>query len=62
MSVEPDYDAITQLRYRALCESVTQRKQEFLESKAGIALVLGTYFPDDPLPWELDTWENEGGR
>lgn len=58
----PDYEAIAQRQYRALCESGTQRKREFLESKAGVALVLSVFFPNDPLPWELDTWEGEGGR
>ena len=61
-SETPDYDAIRQRHYRALCESAAQRKREFLESKAGVALVLSVFFPDDPLPWELDTWEGEGGR
>lgn len=59
---EADYAVIAQRRYQALCESASQRKREFLESKSGVALALSVFFPDDPLPWELDTWEGEGGR
>lgn len=57
-----DLDATARRRYRALVESATQRRREFLESRAGIALVLAAFFPNDPLPWELDEWEGEGGR
>jgi hypothetical protein len=58
----PDLNAIARRRYRALVESAIQRRHEFLESRAGIALVLAVFFPNDPLPWELETWEGEGGR
>lgn len=62
MNTETDYDSIAQSRYRALYESANQRRREFLESRAGIALVLSVFFPEHPLPWELETWEGEGGR
>ncbi len=61
-NAEPDYAAIRERHGRALCESAAQRKAEYLDSKAFAALWLGVYFPDDPWPWELETWEGEGGR
>lgn len=60
MSVEPDYEAVAQQRYHALCASFAQTWHEMFDSPLA-AEIFNAGFEEWETAQRVAVWEGEGG-